>query len=515
MDVSLTKFNESYAKIEYSNVGVATNITEYFSYFADNYKFNPKFKYSDWDGKIRMFNRTSGLLPLGLMSMFDGFLEDHGYESDIDPKTLLKPHREFDEAYLRDYATNFECYSEGERITPHWYQIDSFVYAIMRGRGIINLPTASGKSLLQAMLCQFYLDHINEDDDIVLLIVPKVGLVSQMGDDFRDYKTFTRPEIQYIMGGEDKDIQSDTKVVISTWQSAINLGPEFYDRVGMIICDEAHLAEGKSIQKICLNYCSHIPYKIGLTGSLKDGKSSILLLRGIFSGVFKPTSTSEMIAEGKASKMKIKAIQIEYPDEIRQKFKKLKVKYPVEVKWLEQNVKRTKLLANLAVKSVKDGSNSLILFQHQEHGNDIYNEILALGHEDVVLIHGGVKNIKKIESTIRARADNSKGLIIVASYKKYSTGISIKRLHNVILGSPLKARITITQSIGRGLRKHADKEFVTLWDIFDDLSIKNTRKNAKRKYSYLNYGMQHFLERVSLYIEEKHDYTIKKWTLNS
>lgn len=513
MDVCLTKHNESYAKIEYANISVATNISEYFSYFADNYKFNPKFKYSSWDGKIRMFNKTSGLLPLGLMSMFPAFLEDHGYDADCDPVDLIAPSNKIDSETLRAYAKDFECYSDDERITPHWYQVDSFVYAMTKQRGILNLPTSAGKSLIQAMISRYYLDEIRDDDKIVMLIVPKIGLISQMGDDFKDYKTFTRDEMQYIMGGEEKEIQRDTKIVISTWQSAINLPPDFYARVGMVICDEAHLAEGKSIQKICLEYCNNVEYKIGLTGSLKDGKSSILLLRGIFAGVFKPTNTSEMIGEGKASKMKIKAIQVEYPDEIRQKFKSLKVKYPVEIKWLEENEKRTKLLANLAVKSVANDDNTLVLFQHQLHGEAIFNAIKELGHEDVVLIHGRVKNIKKIEGTIRERAENSKGMIIVASYTKYSTGVSIKRLQHVILGSPLKSKITIMQSIGRGLRKHKDKEFVTLWDVFDDLSIKNTRKNAKRKYSYLNYGMQHFLSRVSLYIEEKHDYTIKKWKI--
>lgn len=513
MDVQLTKVNESYAKVEYSNISVATNISEYFSYFADNYKFNPKFKYSNWDGKIRMFNKTSGLLPLGLMNMFPAFLEDHGYDADIDPLQLIKPSTQVDTDALRAYASGFECYSDDERITPHWYQVDSFVYAISKMRGILNLPTSAGKSLIQAMISRYYLDELRESDEIVMLIVPKIGLITQMGDDFRDYKTFTRDEMQYIMGGEEKDIKPGTKIVISTWQSAMNLPDSFYDRVGMLICDEAHLAEGKSIQKICLEYCPNVKYKIGLTGSLKDGKSSILLLRGIFAGVFKPTSTSEMIGEGKASKMKIKAIQIEYPDEIRQKFKSLKVKYPVEIKWLQENPKRTALIANLAVKSVKTGDNSLVLFNHQAHGELIYQAIKDLGHEDVVLIHGRVKGIKEIEATVRARAEESEGLIIVASYKKYSTGVSIKRLQHVILGSPLKSKITIMQSIGRGLRKHKDKEFVTLWDVFDDLSIKNTRKNAKRKYSYLNYGMQHFMERVNLYIEEKHDYTIKKWKL--
>ena len=52
----------------------------------------------------------------------------------------------------------------------------------------------------------------------------------------------------------------------------------------------------------------------------------------------------------------------------------------------------------------------------------------------------------------------------------FSTGINIKRLHNIIFGSPYKSQIKVLQSIGRGLRRTADKTECNLFDISDDLS---------------------------------------------
>lgn len=62
--------------------------------------------------------------------------------------------------------------------------------------------------------------------------------------------------------------------------------------------------------------------------------------------------------------------------------------------------------------------------------------------------------------------------ILVSNYQLLSTGVSIRRLFNAILASPLKAYTTITQTIGRGLRLHPDKELFNLYDVIDNFSNK-------------------------------------------
>lgn len=42
----------------------------------------------------------------------------------------------------------------------------------------------------------------------------------------------------------------------------------------------------------------------------------------------------------------------------------------------------------------------------------------------------------------------------------------------VVLASPLKAYTTITQTIGRGLRLHSDKELFNLYDVIDNFAVK-------------------------------------------
>jgi superfamily II DNA or RNA helicase len=86
--------------------------------------------------------------------------------------------------------------------------------------------------------------------------------------------------------------------------------------------------------------------------------------------------------------------------------------------------------------------------------------------------------------------------IIIASYGTFSTGVNIKNLHNIIFASPSKSRIRNLQSIGRGLRLGENKNGCVLFDIADDMT------HSSRK----NYSLQHFIERVKIYNDERFEY---------
>jgi superfamily II DNA or RNA helicase len=88
--------------------------------------------------------------------------------------------------------------------------------------------------------------------------------------------------------------------------------------------------------------------------------------------------------------------------------------------------------------------------------------------------------------------------IVVASFGTFSTGINIRNLHNIIFASPSKSRVRNLQSIGRGLRQSAGKKMATLYDIADDL----------RHKKHMNFTLQHFVERVKIYNEEKFPFKI-------
>ena len=142
--------------------------------------------------------------------------------------------------------------------------------------------------------------------------------------------------------------------------------------------------------------------------------------------------------------------------------------------------------------------NSLVLFQFVEkHGNTLYQMIKEdSGKRHIFFVHGGTD--VEIRESVRAITEKEKNAIIIASYGTFSTGINIRNLHNVIFASPSKSRIRNLQSIGRGLRLGENKTEATLFDIADDFRIGK----------HVNFTLNHFIERVKIYNEEKFQYKL-------
>ena len=120
----------------------------------------------------------------------------------------------------------------------------------------------------------------------------------------------------------------------------------------------------------------------------------------------------------------------------------------------------------------------------------------------VYFVHGGTETDQREQ--IRALTEKSDNTIIVASYGTFSTGINIKKLNNIVFASPSKSRIRILQSLGRGLRKSELKTKCNLFDIGDDLSWKEKK----------NYTLNHVLERIKMYNEEKFNYKVVRMNIN-
>jgi ERCC4-related helicase len=84
--------------------------------------------------------------------------------------------------------------------------------------------------------------------------------------------------------------------------------------------------------------------------------------------------------------------------------------------------------------------------------------------------------------------------IIVATYGVAAVGINIPRIFNMVLLEPGKSFVRVIQSIGRGIRKADDKDFVQIWDL-----------TASTKYA-----KRHLTERKKFYKEAKYPFEIQK-----
>ena len=165
------------------------------------------------------------------------------------------------------------------------------------------------------------------------------------------------------------------------------------------------------------------------------------------------------------------------------------------MEYIVQHPKRNNLIKNL-VSDIQ--GNTLVLFNYVEkHGEPLYELINNSVSDDrkVFFVHGATDTDDREQ--VREITETEDNAIIIASYGTFSTGINIKRLHNIIFASPSKSRIRNLQSIGRVLRKGEGKTIATLYDIADDIS--GVRDN---------YTLKHLYERLKIYKEENFKYEI-------
>ena len=485
---------------DYSHVYVETKesifreLKSALAFYADGYQFHPKFKYGTRDGKISLLDNDR-LLPIGLVPHLTKYAKTNEFTISIHDLIIHK--NPLTKLEFIDWMDSRKYYSGSEEIVPYWYQVNAVFESLTNKRRILNLPTSAGKSLIQAMLTKYMIENTNKS---VLILVPTVNLCTQMKDDLIDYRLFKDSEIGLLKSGSKL---SNQRVVVSTWQSAIKKPADWFDQFGMLLCDEMHLAIGKSISTIIkkLKYCE---YKIGLSGSLRDGKANLMQYVGLFGGIYNPVTTAQLMEEGQVTKLKINSLFLKYPEKVSSAM--TNADYPTEIKFITSLQKRTDWVANLAMKISARNENSFIMFKHLEHGKKIHDALKAKGHTQAYYVAGDVTPEER--NKFKKMAEEDSGIVIIASYGVFSTGISVKNLHHVIFAHPVKSKIIVLQTVGRVLRKHKSKAIATIWDLIDDMSI-SVEKNGIKSRKNVNYALKHGIERLERYGIENFDYSMK------
>ena len=170
--------------------------------------------------------------------------------------------------------------------------------------------------------------------------------------------------------------------------------------------------------------------------------------------------------------------------------------YQEEVDFIIGHEKRNKFITNLAL---DQKGNPLVLLQYVEKHGKILRDMMKDKVKDdrkIFYVSGEVDASDREQ--IRGIVEKQKNAIIVASMGTFSTGINIKKLHNIIFASPSKSQIKVLQSIGRGLRKSDDGQSTKLFDIADDMHVKGHK----------NFTLRHSGERIKIYSKEQFPYKV-------
>ncbi len=476
----ISKKNEVYLHVQ-AEIHVYYELADQFTFEVPGAKFSPAYRNKYWDGKIRLFNTQKGEIYVGLLDKIIQFCKDHEYTYEfVDSKYYGLPFEVNDlisKEGVKDYM-NAICNHK-----PRSYQVEGVYDALRHNRKLLISPTASGKSLMIYSIVRYFV----EKGQNTLIIVPTTSLVEQMYKDFANYGWDVGSYCHKIYAGKERE--TDSQVIITTWQSIYKLPRKYFERFRVVVGDEAHQFKSKSLISI-MTKLADAKYRYGFTGTLDGTQTHKWVLEGLFGPSYKIIKTDELMKKGHLAKLDINVLLLKHSPNKFENFED-------EVQYIIGHNRRNNFIKNLAL-DLK--GNTLILYARVEgHGQPLYDLINNNNHienRNVFFIHGGVDTEDR--EKVREITEQENNAIIVASYGTFSTGINIKNLHNVIFASPSKSRIRNLQSIGRVLRKGEHKTRATLYDIADDISYKSRR----------NYTLNHLIERIKVYNEEKFNYDI-------
>jgi superfamily II DNA or RNA helicase len=373
------------------------------------------------------------------------------------------------------------------KMSPRDYQLESATKALRYGLGIIVLPTSAGKTLTIALIAA---TAMAKQVGGILILVPNIQLVEQTYRDFIEYGI----DLKHISRWTGNYNYEPTPIVIANNQILLSKTQDVsvLNRFNVIICDEVHkIGTAEKIAKLVKSLKAE--YKFGFTGSLPDNNFERWSINRIFGPVIYEKLSLELRQDKFISKVRVVGLEMEYkniPEFTRPSMAEPTAGYIEETEWLHTNKYRNATMVKIINKLT---TNTLVLVDRIAHGEHLLEFFKTRTEKQIYFIQGSVEVEER--ERMRELMEQSTDVICIAISNIFSTGISIKNLHNVIFASIGKARIKIIQSIGRSLRLHHTKEIATIFDIAD---------------TCLTYGYKHYEERKKLYIAENIPFSLTK-----
>lgn len=462
----------------------------------ESWRFHPLVKRGVWDGYVS-YIKDDKWIPAGLWRHIMSICKEYRFELKIEGiKRLIDSNINAEQ--FEEWALDF---FQGSQITPRDYQIET-AYNILKFRKCLaELATSAGKTLISFLTVAYMLEKGHAQK--ILFIVPNVSLVVQAHEDFHEYNYRNRIDlrIQQIFAGQ--EVKKNKNIIIGTYQSLIKKDAAYFAEFDAVIVDETHKAKGASIKEI-LGKCVNAKYRFGLSGTIpKDGTLDKLTLMSQTGPVISEVKASFLQEQGHIAQCVVKVIEMNYATqkqrtafmELAQNKYENKDVFSLEQNFVITSDARLNFITNVISRVPR---NSLVLFHRIEHGQRLYEKLRQESNKRVFYVDGGTAS--DIREEYKKKMEAGEEIVIVASFGTFSTGISIKKIHNIFFTESFKSEVIIRQSIGRGLRQHHSKDKVLIVDFVDDI----------RTIEWDNYLYKHGKVRQSIYKQEKFEYTIKK-----
>ena len=463
------KANETYLK------GLYKELEDY----VDGYQHMPAFLDGRWDGKTSMFHKPTRSVPYGLLFDIIRYHKKKFPDYELEISSYVK-------GLFKGQLLNYK-FDLNPDYCPWDYQADCIDGIIRNTKGIIRVATAGGKSLIIAYTMKILKDFQISKRQVV--IVPNTGLITQFVDDLIEYG-IPEKDIGTVW---EKSKQFEKPYVISTWQT---LGDDRFVRYinlyNTLIVDETHQANAYTLRTI-LKQATRAQYRLGFTGTLHAGDLDNWNVKAYLGPVIRDYPSQLLAKWGYVAKCNVNVINIDYDDPYDMRFggtwsevRDDVFNNPYRMEVLKTLVRGFDSTCLLLVGRV-DLEGKILKKMFEEAGID----------KEIVFLSGKTATLDERDFW-RKEATKRKDLILIATYQIFQIGINIPPLKYLIMAAPFKSKIRVLQSIGRALRKHANKaNGAEIFDIADICKHFHKQANIRQRM----YGAERFEVREVVLME--------------
>jgi superfamily II DNA or RNA helicase len=480
MQAKLIIRDEVNVKIEGLELNTRTALVKRYKYEIPGARYQPSVRLGRWDGKVPFFN-LGGTTYINLLPEILPYLDEQGYDIAIEDTREYRT--TFDFATVDENTYNHKTWPKGhpkvgEPIVLRDYQPEIINRFLSNPQCVQEVATGAGKTIITAALA----DAVSAYGRTIV-IVPNKSLVTQTEDDFVNLEL----DAGVYFGDRKEYNRTHT---ICTWQSLNNLLKntknaeaditigEFLEGVVAVIVDETHQAKADALKTLLSGPFAQVPIRWGLTGTIPKEDYARQSINCMIGPVVGQLSASELQEAGHLAQCHVNVVQLADHKEY--------TNYQSELKYLIETEERLDYIAQL-ISTIVDSGNTLILVDRISAGRALAERLPGS-----VFVSGATKAGDRKEHYDEVAEATNK--IIIATYGVAAVGINIPRIFNLVLLEPGKSFVRVIQSIGRGIRKAADKDFVQIWDIT------STCKFAKR----------HLTKRKAFYKEANYPFTVEK-----
>jgi len=450
-------------KIFVSNVqsqlsGYTMALEKELTFTYEGYQYSPKYKAGLWDGMWHALKVPSLKFPTGLLPNVVGYFARNNIDFEIIDL------RRIPNSCKKDISADMLG-----GITLRDYQLDAIKEAAEAKRGVLELPTGSGKTEIAAGI----IIHLGLK---TLFLVHTQDLLRQTA------KRFTERLGQTIGMVGDGEFNTNPAVVVATVQSLSaysHRDPEGFKNLinsfFVLFQDEAHHSSASTWYKIGM-YAHSAYYRYGLSGTVlrRDMLSNMKML-SVFGAPIQRIRSKALMDKGYLSGINIELVS--NPEQVSG------YRWPdIYENGIVHSWSRNNTIAQIAAEEHKAGNKVLILIRIIEHGNEITDMLSARGVSSIFLTGKDSSEAREY-----AMIDfNETGNFVLIASPIFSEGVDIPEINTLIIAAGGKSEVLTIQRIGRGLRPKADGSKLKVYDFLDSSK----------------YLCDHSAERVAIYKAE-------------